>query len=428
MRHKIAFICLSCGLESAKWAGRCSGCGQWNTISEKEREATESNSSPAEVTSFKEFPTGKIKRLRTKVSEFDRVLGSNDPGIVPGTVTLISGSPGVGKSTLLLQVASGVEKAVYFSAEESLEQLRLRGERLGLSQSSLQLSAQRDLGRILAAVNKIQPSLVVIDSIQTLFDETVAGTPGSLVQVREICWRIQQMAKNTDVAFLVVGHVTKEGIIAGPKVMEHLVDVVLYLEGERQTGLRVLRCEKNRYGPTDEVGIWNLESAGFTTVDDPGKLFASLIGDDVPGRALTVAVEGSRAFLVEVQALTARTTFGYPKRTSQGIELNRLNVILAVLENRLGVPMSQYDVFLNVVGGFQVKDPGVDLAIAGALLSSYHKKAPPDKLILLGEVGLLGEIRPPLLLERRQKEAKRLGYQTWETSGTLQKLHQSFLK
>jgi DNA repair protein RadA/Sms len=231
-----------------------------------------------------------------------------------------------------------------------------------------------------------------------------------LVQVRDNCWRLQQFAKQTGVAILLVGHVTKEGIVAGPRVLEHLVDVVMYLEGEKRTGLRLLRADKNRFGSTEEVGIWQLTSHGYEPVADPGQLFASLVSADVPGRALTVTIEGTRAFLVEIQALVTKTAFGYPKRASQGIDINRLNLLLAVLENRLNLPLSQDDVYLNVVGGFTLKDPGVDLAVAGAIMSGLTKQTLPKKLLLVGEIGLLGEIRPAFEQAKRAKEAKRLNY------------------
>jgi len=400
---------LSCNQLLTTWAGKCPSCGEWNSIVEQTQTAS-SDSLPTELFRVTDLPKSHSQRLLTGIEEFDRVLGGDDPGIVAGSVILVAGSPGVGKSTLLLQVASQVKATIYFSAEESLEQIRLRLNRLNLERNDLRLASERDLSRILATAEREKPSLVVIDSVQTIYDETVAGTPGSVVQVKELCWRIAQFAKNTNTAFIIVGHVTKEGLIAGPKVLEHLVDVVLYLEGDRQTGLRLLRGEKNRYGATDEVGIWRLTSSGFETVDDPGKLFATLVGQDVPGRSLTIAMEGSRAFLVEIQALATKTSFGFPKRATQGIDLNRLNLLLAVMENRLSLPTSQYDIYINVVGGFQLKDPGVDVAVVGAVISALGKKIIPERLVLNGEVGLLGEVRPAGNQQTREKEAKRLKY------------------
>ena len=412
MKSKTTFVCLGCQQQFPRWSGKCPSCGEWNTLTEEHFEAGSiaNQSQPAEMLEIGQIKLDNVQRLKSGLKEFDQVLGADDPGIVPGSVILIAGSPGVGKSTLLLQVASRIPNSLYFSAEESLLQLKMRADRLGIKQKEVLVSAERDVGRILAAVRANTPKLVVIDSIQTVFDETSAGTPGSIIQVREIVWRLSQFAKHNAVAFIVIGHITKEGSIAGPKVLEHLVDTVLYLEGEKRTGLRLLRVEKNRYGPLDEVGIYQLTAAGFAAVEDPGKLFASLITEKLPGRALTITTEGSRSFLVEIQALSTKTTFGYPKRSCQGVDANRLNVILAVLENRLNVPANQYDIFINVVGGFSLKDPGIDLAIAGAILSSITKKILPDNAVLIGEIGLLGEIRPPHSLNGRTKEAKRLGY------------------
>jgi DNA repair protein RadA/Sms len=412
-KAKPSFICLNCQQPQARWSGRCPNCGEWNVIVEQVADPgipELGGAVAADLTPLKELPQQKAVRFTSGSTEFDRVMGGADPGVVPGSVMLLAGTPGVGKSTLLLSIAARVPGAFYFSAEESLEQIGLRATRLGLAKSTLEISAERRLPNILAALRQRSPQLAVIDSIQTVYDETLPGTPGSLVQVRENCWRLQQFAKSQGVALLLVGHVTKEGVIAGPKVMEHLVDVVMYLEGEKQTGLRLLRAEKNRFGSTEEVGIWQLTAGGFRSVEDPGKLFAGIVTPDVPGRALSVTLEGSRAFLIEVQSLVAKSSFGYPKRSTQGIDLSRLNLLLAVLENRIGVACSQYDVYLNIVGGFSVRDPGIDLAVVAAVASCISGKAIPEDLVLFGEVGLLGEIRPAEQAAKREKEVKRLGY------------------
>jgi len=405
-------------------------CGEWNSLIETRATVNEAGkqASPVELTTIEALPDKQKHRLLTGIDEFDRVMGGDDPGVVTGSVILLAGSPGVGKSTLLLQVASCVKGAIYFSAEESLEQIGLRSKRLSLEKSGLRLAAERDLNAIIATLSKEKPLLAIVDSIQTVFDETIPGTPGSIAQVRDNCWKIQQYAKELGTAIVLVGHITKEGVIAGPKTLEHLVDAVFYLEGERRTGLRLLRAEKNRYGPTDEVGFWQLSSDGFRQVDDPGKLFASLTTKPVPGRALSITNEGSRAFVVEIQALVSPTAFGYPKRATQGIDLNRLNLLLAVLENRLGLPLGKYDVFVNVVGGFSIKDPGVDLAIAGAVVSGLKRRALPDRVILVGELGLLGEVRGVFDQPRREKEAKRLGYRLVEVKGTIGGLRQLFME
>lgn len=418
-KAKTSFVCENCGTRYTSWSGKCTACGEWNTIVEEEtteiaasRGGGSADARPAELLKVSELPKREGRRIKTGIDEFDLVLGSDDPGVVVGSLILLAGNPGVGKSTLLLQVSSKIEGALYFSAEESLEQIRMRAYRLGIEKSTLRLAAERNLNKIIASIKEEKPTFVVIDSIQTVYDDTLAGTPGSLVQVRDNCWRLQQLAKQTGVAILLVGHVTKEGVVAGPRVMEHLVDVVMYLEGERRTGLRLLRTEKNRFGATDEVGIWQLTSKGFEAVKDPSKLFAQLVSSDLPGRSLTIALEGSRAFVIEIQALVAKTSFGYPKRTAQGYDTQRLTVLLAVLENRLHLPLSQYDVYVNVVGGFSVKDPGVDLAVAAAVLSGLKNAPVEDKLVLMGEIGLLGEVRPAFEHAKRVKEAEKLGYKT----------------
>jgi DNA repair protein RadA/Sms len=422
-KEKKIYVCQNCGASFATWSGKCGVCGEWNTLTQEVEERSSSGIvEPTELISVKDLPSQHLVRIKTGSQEFDRVLGGDDPGLVPGSVVLLAGNPGVGKSTLLLQVATRIPSALYFSAEESLEQINLRAQRLSLGKSDLRLAAERNINSIIAAIKKERPSFVIIDSVQTVFDDSVAGTPGSLVQVRENCWRLQQLAKQLGTAILLVGHVTKEGVVAGPRVLEHLVDVVLYLEGEKRTGLRILRAEKNRFGSTEEIGIWQLSNKGFEVMGDPGQFFATLTGEDVPGRALSVTMEGTRSFLIEVQALATKTAFGYPKRTAQGIDVNRLNLLLAVLESRLELPLSQYDIFVNIVGGFSIKDPGVDVAIAGAVISSLTKKALPPKLILLGEIGLLGEVRPASELKRRQKEAKRLSYNSEEKFTSVRKL------
>ncbi len=406
------FVCLSCARPLGQWAGRCPGCGEWNTIVAQEPQSPESNDvAAAELVSLNELPKSAARRLQTGLREFDLVLGSDNPGLVVGSLILLAGSPGVGKSSLLLQAIGSVDRAVYFSAEESLPQLAIRAKRIGVSATQVMFSSSSDIHQIVAALRQTTPPVAVIDSIQTVYDPNLPSPPGSLVQVRECCWRLARLAKSQATTIIIVGHITKEGVVAGPKTLEHLVDVVLYLEGETRTGLRLLRSQKNRFGSTDEVGVWQLTGEGFKEVTDAGRLFAGLVTSASPGRTLTMAVEGNRPFLVEVQILAARTTFGYPKRLSQGLELNRLNLLLAVAETRLKLPVERFDIYLNVVGGFQIRDPGVDLAIMAGIQSALTNRPLPELAVWLGEVGLLGEVRPPTFLERRQKEAKRLGYQ-----------------
>lgn len=426
-KNKQVYICLNCQNDFLTWSGKCPSCGQWNTLTEQKTTVSKNTAEPTTLVTIANLKETKVTRYKTGLNEFDRVLGGDNPGYVVGSVILLAGSPGVGKSTLLLQASHQVKNAIYFSAEESLEQLKIRFDRLELSEKSLRLSSERDLSKILATLAIEKPPLAIIDSVQTVYDDSLPGTPGSIVQVKEATWRLQCFAKESGTTLIVVGHVTKEGMIAGPKTLEHLVDVVLYLEGEKRTGLRILRPEKNRFGSTDEVGIWQLTKNGMTSVSDPGRLFSELITDNLPGRAISVTLEGSRVFLIEIQALVSKTAFGYPKRMSQGIDSNRLNVILAVIENRLEMPLSQYDVFINVVGGFSIKDPGVDLAIASAILSSLTKRPINKKSIFVGEIGLLGEVRPAVEMTKREREAQRLGYAISKNVKSLSQLKAVFL-
>lgn len=403
-----AYRCINCGTVYKQWSGKCGSCGEWNSLTEEDATVI-ATSEPAVIVPLKSVNIEESKRIKTGIDEFDRVLGGDVGGIVSGSVVLIAGSPGIGKSTLLMQMCANIQGCVYFSAEESSAQLKIRSLRLAVKDSQL-ISTERNLSSILSAVSKEGIKLVVIDSIQTIYDPTLPGAPGSVLQVREACWRIQQFAKEKSVAFVIVGHITKDGNVAGPKTLEHLVDAVLYFEGEKSTGLRLLRGEKNRYAPTTEIGIFQMSDKGFVGVVDPGTLFTQMLGETLPGRALTVAVEGTRAFLLEVQALVTKNTHGYQKRITSGIDQNRLLILLAVLSNRLQIPLNDYDVYLNVVGGANLKDPGIDLAVAAAILSSYTDKAMPEKAVLFGEVGLLGEVRPASKQEIRIRESKRLKY------------------
>ena len=408
------YICLNCQNRTSTWFGKCPNCNEWNTIVEEEisENAISDDSKEADLVSINNLPEVKGTRLKSGFTEFDRVLGGKDGGIVAGSVVVLTGEPGIGKSTLLLQIASRIEDSIYFSAEESLEQLKLRIDRLDIKKSNLMMSAERNINSILKSVSKTKAKFVIIDSIQTIYNPELGVPPGSIVQVRENSWLIQKYAKQYGTAFVVVSHITKEGVIAGPKTLEHLVDVVLYLEGEKRTGLRVLRAIKNRYGSLEEVGFWQMVEKGFVDVEDPSNIFTQ-ISQPAPGRALSIAVDGHRPILVEIQTLVTKTPFGYPRRISHGVDLNRLNLVLAVLENRLKYSLSQSDIYLNVVGGFVVKDPGIDLAIAASVLSNLKNKILPDKAIFIGEIGLLGEVRKPAYDHLREKEADRLKYKTF---------------
>lgn len=411
--NRTVFVCSECGEEFLQWQGKCTVCGNWNTLKEfaipSERSGGGSTSldSGAVVQSLQDVTTDHVQRQKTGFSELDRVLGG---GIVPGAVMLLGGDPGIGKSTLLLQLAHTLQqKVLYVSGEESAEQIKLRAERLGVRSKDIQVLAATDASHIQAQVERERPALVIIDSIQTMYDPAFPSTPGSIVQVREGAIRFQQLAKRLHVPLVLVGHITKEGTVAGPRTLEHLVDVVLYLEGEPEHDLRVLRAAKNRFGDATETGLFTMKEQGLEEVVNPSTL---LLQERVeaPGSVLTVVMEGSRPVLVEVQALTVPTVFGNPRRTASGFDLNRLNLLLAVLQRRASVDLSNHDVYLNIVGGLRVKDPGIDAAVCVALASARYEKSVDPKLVAVGEVGLAGEIRKVGKQERREKEAKQLGY------------------
>lgn len=410
MKSKTVFICSDCGYSTSRWAGRCSNCDAWNTLESADKDDATIGLEPAEVTKLSDISVGRTERLPTGLDEWDRVLGSDIPGLARGSLVLLSGDPGIGKSTILIQLADRLSPTIYVSGEESIEQVAARARRIGIKpeQSQLLLTNERDISRLLVAARRLKPKLIIIDSLQTVTDTTIASPAGSPTQVREIGWRLARFAKDLNTTIIVIGHVTKDGQMAGPKTLEHLVDVVLSLEGDRQTGLRLLRASKNRYGSTEEIGLWRLASGGFEPVEDTTNLFTTST-KPLPGRSLTIAREGSRFLAVEIQSLTAKSSFTAPRRACHGFDLNRLNLILAVLDNRLHLNLAGQDVYLNVVGGLTVKDPGVDLAVAAAVISSATDQALKEPVALCGEIGLLGEVRPASLSARREKEAKRLG-------------------
>ncbi len=408
------YVCENCGEESITWQGRCPVCHEWNTFREI-KIAPSSRSARPETSVSQLEPLNAVTaqdestRLATGSLEFDRVLGG---GFVKGSVVLLGGEPGIGKSTLLLQVAHTLaqERVVaYFSGEESALQVASRAKRLGLNPSFL-FSSETRLAVIRDFIREKKPDLVIIDSIQTVYDDNFPSTPGSLVQVRESALQFQDLAKREGVTTLLVGHITKEGTIAGPKTLEHMVDVVLYLEGEPRSEVRILRSMKNRFGATYEVGLFSLEEKGLSDIIDPAALFVEEHAEVVPGTALTAVLEGLRPILVEVQALVVPTVFGYPKRTSSGLDLQRLQIFLAILESRVGIPLNSYDVFVNVVGGYKIQDRGADLAVCMAIMSAISGTALPPKQVFCGEIGLTGEVRSVAQAKRRSDEVERLGY------------------
>jgi DNA repair protein RadA/Sms len=412
------YVCTSCGEEYIQWQGKCANCGEWNTLKEFQvdrptgRQSRTTAGPPPSVTKLNEVAEKPEERYRTGISECDRVLGG---GIVPGSVLLVGGDPGIGKSTLLLQVADTIagqpdRTVLYVSGEESVEQIKLRANRLGITAADIHLLAATEVGQVEAAVREVRPSLTIVDSIQTMHDPQFPSTPGSIVQVRESAMRLQQLAKQLALPLIMVGHITKEGTVAGPRTLEHLVDAVIYLEGEPERDLRVLRSVKNRFGSVNEVGLFVMDGKGLREVSNPAQY---LLEERVaaPGTVLTAIMEGTRPVLIEVQALTVPSAFGYPRRTASGFDLNRLNLLLAVLQRRAGVNLTQQDVFVNIVGGLKVKDPSVDLAVCAALASAAQGETLPEKLCVIGEVGLAGEVRRAWQQERREKMVRELGYQ-----------------
>ena len=410
---RIVFLCSSCGDEFAKWHGQCPSCSEWGTLSEykvnTKSSRARSNGQPRATTKLVDLlEKGKINRNKTGIPEVDRVLGG---GILPGSMILLGGNPGVGKSTLALQIISGLSgNVLYVSAEESEDQLALRAKRLGIDSNLIHLSTENNAQAILDQVALLKPKLLILDSIQTIYSDNIDSIPGSPSQIRECGQQFLTMSKQNGVSVLVIGHVTKEGIIAGPKMLEHMVDTVLYLEGDSRFDHRVLRSEKNRFGTTNEVGIFQMNEQGLEEVSNPSELFLAERTKEVPGSAVFPALEGTRPILVEVQALVSNANFGTPQRNTNGIDYKRLSMLLAVLEKRLGMVMGTKDVFVNLVGGLRISDPAADLAVIAALASSAKDSVIPQNTVLVGEVGLSGELRSVAKLDKRVAETEALGF------------------
>ncbi len=406
------FVCDDCGEEYLRWQGQCSNCQNWNSLREFRHESPRLSGrsgsldikQPQRLDFGKKDPAGRIK---TEIRELDRVLGG---GFVHGSVVLLGGDPGIGKSTLSLELSKSLS-ILYISGEESEAQISIRASRIQALEKNLLFTSQTDVNSIVEILDRLKerPDLVVIDSIQTLFDPNLPSTPGSLVQVRESAVRLTELAKQKNQTIMLIGHVTKEGEVAGPRLLEHLVDVVLYLEGERYHNARVLRAVKNRFGDVSEVGVFEMTEQGLKEIANPSKLFLAERQVETPGNVVSATLYGSRPILVEIQALTNRTPFGYPKRTASGFDLSRLAIIAAILERRAGIKLSDQDIFINVVGGFTVRDPAADLAVALAIASSVKEKALDDEICVFGELGLGGEIRTVIQADRRLKEARQLG-------------------
>ena len=410
------FVCQQCGWKTNKWVGRCSGCDEWDSMAEERCESTFPQilpeydiESPTRISDIK--PVSKL-RTHTNIEEFDRILGG---GIVAGSAVLIGGTPGIGKSTLLLHVCQKFSEqdslSLYVTGEESTAQIKLRADRLSVTSNNIFLVAENNLNVILEHIKKINPKLVIVDSIQAVFKPELESSPGTVSQVRQCANELIQISKRTESSIFLVGHVTKEGMIAGPKVLEHLVDTVLYFEGEKFMSFRILRAVKNRFGPTNEIGIFEMCKNGLQEVKDPSALFLSRTHNLSPGSAIISCIEGTRALLVEVQALVSRSSFGMPGRKVSGVDHNRVTMILAVLEKRTGLLLGGHDVFVNVVGGVKIDEPAADLAIAIAIASSFKDIAIPGNTIIIGELGLGGEVRGVSQFDSRIKEAARLGFE-----------------
>lgn len=404
------FFCGECGYESTKWLGKCPACGSWNTMLEQKKISSIpsiNNLTYAHAIPLADVTTTASGRVSSGIGELDRVLGG---GIVPGSVTLLGGDPGIGKSTLLMQTAAELTKqgtVLYVTGEESASQLKLRAERLGVGGNMLIL-AENDLSAIESEVDRVKPAYVMIDSIQTMYSADCSGTNGSISQIREATSLITRMAKRTGAATFIVGHVTKDGAIAGPRILEHMVDTVLYFEGDRQDSFRLLRSVKNRFGSTDEIGVFEMRSTGMAEISDPSTLF--ITGTDLPGCAVTCAMEGTRPMMVEVQALLSTSPFSNPRRMAAGLDNNRLVLLLAVLEKKAGLRFYDKDVYTNVVGGIRLDERACDLAVAMCIAGAGADIALPPRTAILGELSLTGEVRPVNRLDKRIQECARLGF------------------
>ncbi|PIU01976.1 DNA repair protein RadA [bacterium (Candidatus Torokbacteria) CG09_land_8_20_14_0_10_42_11] len=410
---KIVYICSKCGAEFLAWQGKCTTCGEWNSLAEEARSTVKharSDGVPGKVENLAKLRGADFERASTGFSEFDRVLGG---GIVSGSLILLGGEPGIGKSTLILQTAikaSQDKNTLYISGEESSAQVKLRAERLQLKLGKLAFLGERNLDIICATLEQTRPDLAIIDSIQTMYTEDLPGEAGSITQIRFATQKLMDVAKRNNLPIFLIGHVTKEGNVAGPKTLEHLVDVVLYLEGERYHSFRLLRGVKNRFGPTDETGVFEMTGHGLVEVKNPSGIFLEERKSGLAGSCVTVAISGMRPFLVEAQALCSTTIFGYPKRAASGIDFRRLELIIAVLTKRAKLRLGNQDIYVNIAGGFRCNEPAVDLAIALAIFSALTDKPLPPDLAALGEIGLSGELRRVNNLEKRVKEAVNLGF------------------
>lgn len=421
MATNTVFFCKECGYESAKWLGKCPGCNSWNSFVEEKinkSKTTKSNSkgfsstfsNKSEVKKLKDIVVNESIRIDTGYAELNRVFGG---GIVEGSLTLIGGEPGIGKSTLIMQVCHKLSihgKVLYVSGEESETQVKLRADRLKVDSDNILFLSETSISEIENKIESVEPKFCIIDSIQTMYDEEISSVPGSVSQVKEVTARMMYLAKQKNITVIVIGHVTKDGVIAGPRILEHMVDTVLYIEGERFFTHRVIRSVKNRFGSTNEIGIFDMQDIGMVEVTNISELFLSDSKSNLPGTATVATVEGTSTILLEIQALTAHSYYNNPRRVANGIDLNRLNMILAVLEKRCNIGLGSQDIYVNVIGGIRVDEPAVDLAVAMAIVSNYKNKVIDNKTVFIGELGLTGEIRSINNFEKRVKEIEKMGY------------------
>ena len=415
MKNKTVFVCNECGYESGKWLGKCPACNSWNTFFEQK--VVESKNKAGAIAKEKTKPqklnTYEAKetiRTSTGFDELDRVLGG---GLVKGSLILLGGEPGIGKSTLILQICNKVKgegKVLYVSGEESAEQIKLRADRLGINNEDILFLGETDIDIVNEAIVEINPKLVIIDSIQTMYSDELTSAAGSVSQVREITSQVMRICKSRNITTIIIGHVTKEGNIAGPRVLEHMVDTVLYLEGERYFSYRILRGVKNRFGSTNEIGMFEMREEGMCEITNPSDVLISEREDNPAGSCIVACMEGTRPMLVELQALTTQSVFGFPKRTANGIDFNRLAILIAVIEKKTGLSLGSQDVYVNVVGGLRLNEPSVDLGIIMVVSSIYKNKPISKDCVIIGEVGLTGEVRRVNMIEKRIKEAEKLGF------------------
>ena len=415
---KSIYFCQNCGHEESKWLGQCPMCREWNTFVEEKVTVSKGTAAKntvreAEVVTLSSVSTDQEDRMQTEIEELDRVLGG---GVVPGSLVLVGGDPGIGKSTLLLQVCKRLSdqgrKVLYISGEESLKQIKLRANRMGTFSDHLLLLCETNLETIRQVIEREHPAVAVIDSIQTMYSEEVTAAPGSVSQVREATNTLMQIAKGLNITIFIVGHVTKEGTVAGPRVLEHMVDTVLYFEGDRHASYSILRGVKNRFGSTNEIGVFEMRETGLEEVPNPSEYMLNGRPEDASGSVVACSMEGTRPILMEIQALVCRSNFGMPRRTAAGTDYNRVNLLMAVLEKRVGLPLSNYDAYINIAGGIRMNEPAIDLGIVMAIVSSYKNQSISPGTIVFGEVGLSGEVRAVSMPEQRVAEARKLGFKT----------------